>query len=356
MSLFFELLQVAVGERKCLSHTPTAEEWQELYNMAEKHTVVGVCFSAVKRLECQGQIPPPELYMQWIAMTAIIQQRNEVMNRRCKDLQEQFRREGFLSCILKGQDYTRYYGNLGLLRQSGDIDIWVNYREGILDYARKNYIRINHIDIKNADIEFYQNIKVEVHFRPSWMYNPLKNRKLLKWFSQYPFNRFEEKNGIVVPPIDFSLVYAMVHIYRHFFDEGIGLRQIIDYYFILRASSEEIRERTMATLNGLGLGKAVAGIMWVMGRCLGSELFKKLQLCPSDENVGRFLMDEIMKGGNFGHHDNRNQKIFKSKRWMKGVYVMQRNARFLRYFPAEVISCPIWKFWHYCWRKQKGYL
>lgn len=356
MNLFFEFLQVAVGGRKCLSHTPTAEEWQELYNMAEKHTVVGVCFSAVKRLEVQEQIPPPELYIQWLAITVKIQQSSEVMNRRCKNLQEQFRRAGILSCFLKGQDYARYYGELGLLRQSGDIDIWVNDQRGVIDYARKNNIQIDHIDIKNAVIDFYQDIKVEVHFRPSWMYYTLKNRKLLKWFSQYPFNCFEEKDGIIVPPIDFSLVYAMVHIYRHFFDEGIGLRQIIDYYFILRASSDESREKAMGTLNGLGLGKAVAGIMWVMGRCFGREQFVKSQLCNPDKNVGIFLMDEIMKGGNFGHHDERNHKIFKSKRWMKGVYVMRRNARFLRYFPAEVISCPIWKLWHYCWRKQKGYL
>ena len=49
-NIFFELIQVAIGNRICLSHSPTAEEWKALYEIAKKQSLVGVCFAGVQRL------------------------------------------------------------------------------------------------------------------------------------------------------------------------------------------------------------------------------------------------------------------------------------------------------------------
>lgn len=38
--LFFELIRVAIGNQVCLSHTPSADEWGELYAMAKKQPIV----------------------------------------------------------------------------------------------------------------------------------------------------------------------------------------------------------------------------------------------------------------------------------------------------------------------------
>lgn len=138
-NIFFELVQVAIDTRICLSHTPSADEWGELYKMAKKQSLVGVCFVGVRKLVEQRQELPEMLYFTWLGMAAKIQQRNEVVNRQCVELQKRLSADGFRNYIMKGQYVATLYGeHLAVLRQSGDIDV---YLEGGLDkvlaYARR---------------------------------------------------------------------------------------------------------------------------------------------------------------------------------------------------------------------------
>ena len=91
-SLFFELLQVAVGQRVCLSHTPLEEEWWQLFDMADKQAVLGVCFKAIEHLHSQGQMPPQELLYEWIGAAESIRATNDIVNRRCLKLQAKLTR------------------------------------------------------------------------------------------------------------------------------------------------------------------------------------------------------------------------------------------------------------------------
>ena len=136
---FFELIQVAIGTRICLSQTPSADEWGELYAMAKKQSLVGVCFAGVQRLyndnvngnpsNPSNPLNPsnpsnlPEMdYLQWMGMAAKIQQRNEVVDQQCKELWNVLHEAGLDVAVMKGQAIGCYYGELSQLRQSGDID------------------------------------------------------------------------------------------------------------------------------------------------------------------------------------------------------------------------------------------
>lgn len=153
-NLFFELIQFAIGTRICLSHTPNADEWGKLYAMAMKQSLVGVCFAGVqkasprpshegkgeKSLLLRGDLEeayiPEMLYFTWMGMAAKIQQRNEIVNRQCVELQKRLSADGFRSYIMKGQANAALYqcgvkngsesskgSSLSALRQSGDIDV-----------------------------------------------------------------------------------------------------------------------------------------------------------------------------------------------------------------------------------------
>ena len=79
-----------------------------------------------------------------------------------------------------------------------------------------------------------------------------------------------------------------------------------------------------------------------------------LLVCQPRKKDGQFLLDEIMKAGNFGKYDERNKH--RQNRWANGLQNLKRNLRFVSRYPQEVCWMPAWKLWHWCWRKRKGYL
>lgn len=110
--LFVEFLQVALGNLKTLSVVPSKQDWHHLFAMAQKQTLIGVCFKGIQRLPPEQTVYlPPSLKMKWLGSTANIQRRNEVLNERCVEISRLLLSEGYTSCILKGQGNAAMYGN-----------------------------------------------------------------------------------------------------------------------------------------------------------------------------------------------------------------------------------------------------
>ena len=242
MSLFFELIQLSLGRRDCFSLCPSEKEWGELFELAKMQALVGVLFSGVERLP-EEQRPPKDILLKWFAMTEMIEKENRRMNDIAVRVQERFMKEGFRSCILKGQGVATLYPN-PLRRQSGDIDIWLEGKRGrIIEYVQ-GICRPKKILWYHLDFTAVKDAEVEVHFMPSWMFNLFTDRRLQAWFKDRSEEMFENTttlpNGslIHVPTQDFNIVYLLIHIYRHLFEEGIGLRQLMDYYFLLLSAKE----------------------------------------------------------------------------------------------------------------------
>ena len=371
MNLFFELLQVSVGVRKCLSHTPSAEEWQKLYYMAEKQAVVGVCFSAVKRLKHEGQIPPMEIYMQWLAVTANTQQRNEVMNRRCAELLRLLDDAGFRCCILKGQGVTKQYeirygelgiGNesLGMLRQCGDIDVWV---DGGLDRIMKWVTKLsptNEVNGHHIHFGYFNDTEVELHYIPLNLPNPIKNHVLHKFFAANADKQFANNvqlctGEIITAASDgFNIVFLLAHIFHHLFTEGVGLRQCMDYYFLLvnlDRNNAEV-EHSLRVVADLGLGRFAAALMWVMGRVFGLQQDK--MLWTPNEKDGKFLLREIILSGNFGKQDDRQRNLYKSK-WHSFWIIHFKTFRLWRFDHWAWFWSPIYRIKGKAWQRMHGY-
>lgn len=371
MDLFFELIRITLGNREMFSRIPSEKEWVQLYALANKQSLTSFLIEGVNRIKDANPNVNLNLkqgvVLEGIGVGLQTEARNKVQNQRAKELCELFMEGGFKGCILKGQGTALYYGHPEH-RQCGDIDVWVadgsgfmvngSCRDEILGFARAKGWKIGHIDIKHSDMEIFEDVPVEVHFQPSWMYCPATNKRLMQFFvekQERQFGNNDERVGFTHTTIDFDLVYSMVHIYRHIFSEGIGLRQLVDYYYILcSVKSEELRVKSFEVLRSLRMEKFVGGVMWILRECFGMK--EELLLCPVNEKHGRFLLSEIMTAGNFGQYDERTVRVDKEKKFKRGFAQLGRNLRFVTYYPSEVLWSPFWKLWHWGWRKRKGYL
>ena len=352
MNLFYELIQVALGNKEKLSRNPTEKEWHELYAICQKQTVAGIAFFALDKLSKLGQKPPLNLLFEWIGLAEQIKQQNHLLNERCKELQEFFSNAGFRTCILKGQGNALMYPE-PLYRQSGDIDIWVEgSKDNIVDFVKK---RTPNEKAKYHHIEFpiFKDVMVEVHYMPTFSNVPWYNRRMQSFIQnirEQQFDNYAElidmEGNISVPTIEFNVVFQMSHLMRHFMSEGIGLRHIMDYYFLLqKLNSEGNNDDTdwEETFKVLGLFTFAKGVMWIEKHVL--SLDKNKLIVPPDERIGKFILSEILSSGNFGVGDSRFTKRLISP-VSTNMSILVRNLKMIGMFPVDSIFAPITNIWH----------
>ena len=446
ITAFFAFLRYSLGYKGNISRVIAGMDWQELYSFASKQAILGLCFDGIVRL---GKKYPEELrlnpierklLMAWMSKAQQIRRQNMKVNAVAGKLFSMLREDGLRCCILKGQGNALMYPN-AYSRNPGDIDVWVNAsREQITEYAKKHFeigddIRFHHLETS------LDGVPVELHFFPCSMNNPLYNVRLQKWFKRNAdlqcSNVVSLPDGtgeIAIPTAAFNVVYQLTHLYHHFFDEGIGMRQIIDYFLVVcdfykvyqnsskthpssltlkggstsipkplspqgtgdvtalwcseplrskvggpskvspgcagwdrldgsgdmtsnaSASSASTTDSSASTaldvlqreLKYLGLWKFAEAVMYVLHEALG--LSEEKMIAPMDEKRGKLLLAEILNGGNFGQHFTKYGHFTQQGMAKKYFLKIWRNMHFVRYYPAEALSEPIFRTWHFFWR------
>ena len=393
-NLFFELQQVAIGTRQSLSVAPSAKQWSELFALSKKHALVAIAFHGVSLLKGRStgdddfgsSLGIDEMtYLKWLGLTAKTAQRNKEMNAECVMLTELLKHDGFHCCILKGQSNLVYYPEeLRECRTSGDIDVLFRSMEepDVLDLpirycqerARMLDEKAPHVAYHHADLAWEGTTGAEGHYRASFLCSPLRNLCLQRWLEDnMPFGVCDAKvNDCVlpVPPVSYNAIYQLLHIYKHLFEEGIGLRQLLDYYFVLRTLHIEQRsfsDRTesmaqwaegmgvavksnkeiMHTLSRFGMKKFASAVMYVLQTVFAMP--DEYLICQPDEKEGKFLLDEIMQAGNFGKYDERINH--NGGQFSHAIEKTKHNLRLLTHYTEEVICEPFFRIYHWIWRR-----
>ena len=429
--MIFDFLKYCLGGKDNMSNVVADIDWQQLYSFASKQALLGLCFDGIERLgkeypeELKQNPIGRELLMTWMGKAQQIRRQNVKVNGVAAKLYSKFREDGLRCCILKGQGNALMYPN-PYSRTPGDIDVWVNAsREEITEYAKCHFnleddIRFHHFETT------MDGVPVELHFFPCTMNNPLYHARLQKWFKRNA--DFQCSNvvclpdgigEIAIPTTAFNVIYQLTHLYHHFFDEGVGMRQIIDYFLVVNDFSKNVflnndlsnpsvslskgsstshpsplssEERDVTALrcseplrskdggaskpspncaewdrlggNGdttstaldvvqrelkyLGLWKFAGAVMYVLHETLG--LSDEKMIAPMDEKRGKLLLAEILNGGNFGRHFTKYGHFTQQGMAKKYFLKIWRNMHFVRYYPAEALSEPIFRTWHFFWR------
>lgn len=373
--IFFRFVQFALGAyegKEFLDGSALRDfNWSAFCEFAKKQTLMGVVFDGVQRLK-KDVAPPLPLLMSWFGMNQKIGQRNHVLNEATVAIYRRVVAAGYPCCILKGQGNAVLYPNPSA-RTPGDVDVWVDAsREEIRSLAHMLAKGNNgHVDDESLNhIGLTVNgVTVELHSTPGFMANFVYNRRLQTWLRQNVgaqcSNMVALPDGVgevAVPTCAFNAVYQLYHLYHHYFYEGVGLRQVVDYHFVLVKNEERGEKNAMALereLKHLGLWTFAGAMMYVLHRVLG--LSEDRMIAPMDSKRGRMLLDDILHGGNFGHYDQRHAwgrdsfdgKGFKHGALGHNLLRLYRDARLLRFYPAEALSEPVFRLWHWWWRRRR---
>ena len=409
LQIFFDFLRFCIGSAKEIPDSLKEADWKELYAIAQKQCLVGVLFDGIKKLPAEHVGMKKELLLQWMAESQMLEKANVRLNDAAIQVSEWFRKKGFRTCILKGQGNALMYPN-PYSRTPGDIDIWVeggdkrviSFVRSISPHEKACY---HHIEFPS-----YKGVEVEVHYRPSFQLCFWHNRKLQKYYERVKEKQFSHwvmlgKQGeIAIPTAEFNLIFQLSHIFSHLMNEGIGLRQLVDYYFVIcdfykvyqnfsnpsvslsKGSSTfspspsssgsgdvtallgarnryalRLADHQRSTpdcagwdrqgmvqeeLKELGLWKFAGAIMYIMQEVFGMPAYRLI--VPPNEKYGRFVLNEVLEAGNFGRHDARNR--FGRSQLGHNLQRVYRDIRLVRYFPAEAMSEPFFRVWHFFWR------
>ena len=407
--IFFDFLRFCIGSAKEIPSSLKEADWKELYAIAQKQCLVGVLFDGIKKLPAEHVEMKKELLLQWMAESQMLEKANVRLNVAAILVSEWFRKKGFRTCILKGQGNALKYPN-SYSRTPGDIDIWVeggdkrviSFVRSISPHEKACY---HHIGFPS-----YKGVEVEVHYRPSFLLCFWHNRKLQKYYERVKEKQFShwvmlgEQGEIAIPTAEFNLIFQLTHIFSHLMNEGIGLRQLVDYYFVIcdfykvyqnfsnpsvslsKGSSTfspspsssgsgdvtallgarnryalRLADHQRSTpdcagwdrqgmvqeeLKELGLWKFASAIMYIMQEVFGMPASRLI--VPPNEKYGKFVLNEVLEAGNFGKHDARNR--FGRSQLGHNLQRVYRDMRLVRYFPAEAMSEPFFRVWHFFWR------
>ena len=443
LQIFFDFLRFCIGSAKEIPGSLKEVDWKELYAIAKKQCLVGVLFDGIKKLPAEYVGMKKELLLQWMAESQMLEKANVRLNDAAIQVSEWFRKKGFRTCILKGQGNALMYPN-PYSRTPGDIDIWVeggdkrviSFVRSISPHEKACY---HHIEFPS-----YKGVEVEVHYRPSFLLCFWHNRKLQKYYERVKEEQFShrvmlgEHGEVAIPTVEFNLIFQLTHIYAHLMNEGIGLRQLLDYYYVLcdfykvyqnssnpsvslskgsstfspspsssgsgdvtapsrcseplrskdggpskvspncagwdrqdaigdmtsataststdtsataarssfAANSSAAIDRVQKELKELGLWKFAGAIMYIMQEVFGMPVSRLI--VPPNEKYGKFVLNEVLEAGNFGKHDERNR--FGRSQLGHNLQRVYRDMRLVRYFPAEALSEPFFRVWHFFWR------
>ena len=360
--IFVDFLRFCIGSDKEIPDSLKEADWKELYAIAKMQALLGVLFHGIRRLP-KELAPEQKLLMQWMVIAEMIRKQNIRLFQDSVKVCQNFENEDFANCILKGQGNALLYPD-PYMRTPGDIDIYLSGgRRKIMKYVDQvcpnQVMRYHHVDFP------VMKTAIEVHFTPSYMFFLIHNSRMQIWFKEVMdlqcSNVVTLPDGygeITVPTMSFNVIYILSHLYRHVFTEGIGLRQLLDYYFVVMMWHTDLTNLTdsdsadlaalQRELKRLGLWKFAGAVMYVLHEVFGLE--EDMMIVPMNEKEGMFLLDEIMRGGNFGQYDDRLGDKTGEGKVHRYFRMSLRNMRFVKHYSSEALCEPLFRTWFFFWK------
>ena len=316
-----------------------------ILRLAEEQSVVGLVAAGLEYV-IDVKVPKSDV-LQFVGQTLLVEAQNQSMNEYLTWLIEMLREEDIYAILVKGQGIAQCYER-PLWRSSGDIDLLLsdnNYEKAkdvLIPLA--NEVECEFKSLKHIGITMKGGMVVELH----GVLHSRLSRRMDCVIDEVQYDVFYHgrvrswQNGksiVLLPASDNDVIIIFSHIIKHFYIEGVGLRQICDWCRLLWKYRESIDVELLETrIRKAGLmtewkAFAALAVFWLG---LPEEVmpFFDSRLRAKGERI----MEFVLETGNFGH--NRNMK--RSSIWFIGKiqaawFKMKDFARHARLFPMDSV-------------------
>lgn len=312
-------------------------DWEKVYQLAQEQSLQGLVLQGIEELRAKDlELRVPQLLLlQWIGEVQMIEQQNKDLNAFINSFTKKFEKEDVRGLLVKGQGVAQCYER-PFWRGSGDVDL-------ILD--EENYQRGKLVLSKMASLEHEENLfdkhysaevdgfVVELHGTMRGMLTKKADDFIdALQVDLFKNNRFREwnNNGTVVklPCPDDDVLFVFTHILKHFFNYGIGLRQVCDWCRLLYTFRDSLDYGLLESR----LCKMELMTEWkVFGSLAVHRLGMPQEFMPfycdtkSYQRKADRVLAFILETGNFGH--NRDNSYYNNTNAIvRGVISLWRHT------------------------------
>lgn len=322
MKQVFELIQVAIGVRDELSRMPSETEWDTLFTEASHQGLIGITYVGIRKLvRLPGYTLPHKLLLKWSGAAVQLKDQNARVSAQGDRVLQHFRDAGFQAIILKGQSHLPNYPvHLRDYRAPGDIDVWVKGLD------KKQVFQFVHNEHKDADYTYlhiqmpvFSDTSVEIHYRPSYLFNPFFDHRLQQWAESIDLETLLNERVFR----NFNAIFQPLHLYRHLAWEGISIRQLLDYYFLLKQRVEIDYDN----LKRLG--------MYDFQKDLSEVVYHLFEDKPLSNYSARKLLDDILIYGKLGSNPIKRTRY--------------RILHLSKFYSKDILWMPLAQLYHKIW-------
>ena len=317
-------------------------DWEKVYQLAEYQSVVGLVLAGIEHSSVK---PPQEFLLQWIGEVQIIEQQNKAMNQFVADLIDSLRKNDIYTILVKGQGIAQCYEK-PLWRASGDVDLLLsdsNYEKAkkvLLPLAVE--VDTEYKSLKHLGMTMKDGFVVELH---GMLHSRLSNRidRGIDEAQKDVFlggNVWSWMNGstsVFLPAPDNDVIFIFTHILKHFYLEGIGLRQICDWCRLLWTYRSKLDLRLLESrIRKMGLMSEWKAFATLAVDYLGMPKEAMPFYDSRFKFKGERILEFVLETGNFGY----NREIKRSKNYLVGKiqaawFKMGDFARHAKLFPVD---------------------
>ena len=149
----------------------------------------------------------------------------------------------------------------------------------------------------------------------------------------------------------------LVHMYRHVFDGGIGLKQVLDFYYLLvdihKKQGQLAFDRLRQDIEEIGLTSFCGGVCYVIEQLFLDGSDSSLLFVSPNPKHGKLLLKELEKWSQKKDHTIATQGRRSKMDHFFGSIV--NNSRLWFYYPSDCFWNIIYRLSQYAWRMRNGW-